>query len=243
MWLLRPGPVIHWHRGQALCLEARPCPPVPPVPSTLVPPVPSTPVPPAPSTQVGPGVLLCWLAPSLPRVRYKTLPARLLGGDNGIKLSPHVEKAPNRAISGEQGEFYTGNAARAGMQGEFYTGNAARAGMQGEFCTAHAARAGTRGEFCTGSWAVRLVLGEICFVVAPSACSVAGLPPPTGTPAWPSGPSGALHASGGGGFAALGAGCRRVAGVSRLSCCNSPRLVVARPWFAAVWHPHRRPPR
>ena len=39
-------------------------------------------------------------------------------------------------------------------------------------------------------------------------------PPPTGSAAGPCGPSGALHAGGGGGFAALGAGCRRVAGVS-----------------------------
>ena len=39
-------------------------------------------------------------------------------------------------------------------------------------------------------------------------------PPPTGAAARPSGPSDALHAGGGGGFAALEAGCRRVAGVS-----------------------------
>ena len=179
MWIPRPGPVIHWRRGRALRALRRPpyqwgqvvdvrlcaSPRILPYP----------PVPPAPSTQVGPGVLLCWRAPSLPRVRYKILPARLLGGDNGTKLSLHVEKAPNRAISGEQGEFYTGNAARAGMQGEFYTGNAARAGVLGEFCT--------------GSWAVRLVLGEICFVVAPSVCAVAGFPPPTGAPSWPSAPA------------------------------------------------------
>ena len=44
---------------------------------------------------VVPGVLLCWLARSLPRVRYKTLPAWLLGGENGTKLSVHAEKAPN----------------------------------------------------------------------------------------------------------------------------------------------------
>ena len=73
------------------------------------------------SMPVGPGVLLCWLARSLPRVRYKTLPAGLLGGENGIKLSLHAEKAPNWAISGEQGEFCTAHAARAGVQGEFCT--------------------------------------------------------------------------------------------------------------------------
>ena len=36
----------------------------------------------------------------------------------------------------------------------------------------------------------------------------------TGTAAGPCGPSGTLHTGGGGGFAALEAGCRRVVGVS-----------------------------
>ena len=54
----------------------------------------------------------------------------------------------------------------------------------------------------------------------------------------------------GGGFAALEAFCRRVAGVSRLYWCNSPRLVAVRPRSGAVRSrsgavrcPHRRPPR
>ena len=38
----------------------------------------------------GAGVLLCRLARYLPRVRYKILPARLLGGENGTKLSLHA---------------------------------------------------------------------------------------------------------------------------------------------------------
>ena len=84
------------------------------------PPVPSTPVPPAPSTRVGPGVLL---ASPNSAVRYKILPAQLLGGENGIKLSLHVEKAPNRAISGEQGEFCTGSGAARLVLGEFCTGS------------------------------------------------------------------------------------------------------------------------
>ena len=92
----------------------------PPVPSTPVPPAPSTPVPPAPSTQVGPGVLL---ASHNSAVRYKILPAQLLGGDNGIKLSLHVEKVPNRAILGEQGEFCTGSGAARLVLGEFCTGS------------------------------------------------------------------------------------------------------------------------
>ena len=54
----------------------------------------------------------------------------------------------------------------------------------------------------------------------------------------------------GGGFAPLEAFCRRVAGVSRLYWCNSPRLVAVRPRSGvvrarsgAVRPPQRRPPR
>ena len=53
----------------------------------------------------------------------------------------------------------------------------------------------------------------------------------------------------GGGFAPLEAFCRRVAGVSRLYWCNSPRLVAVRSRFGAVrsrfraaWCPKCRPP-
>ena len=53
-----------------------------------------------------------------------------------------------------------------------------------------------------------------------------------------------------GGFAPLGASLRRVAGVSRLYWCNSPRLVAVRSRFGAVrsrfgaaWRPKCRPPR
>ena len=121
LWILRPSPVIHWHRGQALCLETRPR---PPHRSLRHPPH-------------GWGLVSCWRAPTLPHVRYKILPAQLLGGDNGTKLSLHIEKAPNRAISGEQGEFSTGS-------------GAVRL-VLGEFCTAHAVGRGVLGEFCTGS--------------------------------------------------------------------------------------------
>ena len=41
-------------------------------------------------TPVGPGVLLCWLARYLPRVRYKTLPARCFAEHSGTKLSLHA---------------------------------------------------------------------------------------------------------------------------------------------------------
>ena len=144
----RSGPVIHWHCGPALRR--------PPHRSLRHPPHLS-------------GLVSCWRAPTLPRVRYKILPAQLLGGDNGIKLSLHVEKAPNRAISGEQGEFCTGS-------------GAVRL-VLGEFCTAHAVRGGCAGRVLYRSGAAWFLLGEICFAVAPSVCAVAGLPPPTGAPA------------------------------------------------------------
>ena len=61
---------------------------------------------------------------------------------------------------------------------------------------------------------------------------------------------GACTRGNGGGFAPLEASCRRVAGVSRLYWCNSPRLLAVRSRsgavrsrFAAVRRPHRRPPR
>ena len=151
MWILRPSPVIHWHRGQALCLETRPRPPHrslrhPPHRSLRRPPHRSLRHPPH-----GWGLVSCWRAPTLPHVRYKILPAQLLGGDNGTKLSLHIEKAPNRAISGEQGEFSTGSGAVRLVLGEFCTAHAVGRGVLGEFCTAHAVRGGVLGEFCTGS--------------------------------------------------------------------------------------------
>ena len=106
--------------------------------------------------------MLSWLAPTLPRNRYKILPAQLLGGQNGTKLSLHAETAPNRAISGERGEFCTGHAARVGVRGEFCTGHAARTGVRGELCTGYAARVGVLGEFCTGYAASAGVQGEFC---------------------------------------------------------------------------------
>ena len=47
----------------------------------------------------------------------------------------------------------------------------------------------------------------------------------------------------GGGFAPLGASCRRVAGVSRLYWCNSPRLLAVTSRFGAAWRPKCSPPR
>ena len=75
---------------------------------------------------------------------------------------------------------------------------------------------GELGEFYTGSGAVRLVQGEFCLAVAPPLFTVAWIPSPAGTADRRCGPSGALDTGGGGGFAALEAGCRRVAGVSDL---------------------------
>ena len=52
------------------------------------------PGPPVPSALVG-RVVLSWVAATLPRIRYKILPARCCANQSGTKLSLHVEKAPN----------------------------------------------------------------------------------------------------------------------------------------------------
>ena len=132
-------------------------------------PRPGPPVPPVPSALVGRAVL-SWLAPTLPRNRYKILPAQLLGGENGIKLSLHAEKAPNRAISGELGEFCTGYAARVGVLGEFCTGSGAVRLVLGEFCTGSGAVRLVLGEFCTGYAARAGEQGEFCTQGARRGC-------------------------------------------------------------------------
>ena len=63
------------------------------------------------------------------------------------------------------------------------------------------------------------------------------------TPRWEHDARGERGAGGkGGGFAALGASCRRVVGVSRLYWCNSPRLLAVRSRFGVAWRPKCRPP-
>ena len=166
-----------------LCLETRPRPPHrslrhPPHRSLRRPPHRSLRHPPHRSLRHPPhgwGLVSCWRAPTLPHVRYKILPAQLLGGDNGTKLSLHIEKAPNRAISGEQGEFSTGSGAVRLVLGEFCTAHAVGRGVLGEFCTAHAVRGGVLGEFCTAHAVGRGVLGEFCTGSGPPLGPVAGL--------------------------------------------------------------------
>ena len=155
--------------------------------------------------------MLSWLAPSLPRVRYKILPARLLGGENGTKLSLHAEKAPNRAISGEQGEFCTAHAVRRGVQGEF--------------CTEAARHGSCRARFVS-SWHLPCV--QLPGFLHPPAPQPGPRVPPVRS--MPVAVGGLRHA-------------KRCVGVSRLSCCNSPRLVVARPQFEVVEPPISHPTR
>ena len=168
-------------------------------------------------------MLLCWRAPSLPRVRYKILPARLLGGENGTKLSLHVEKAPNRAISGEQGEFCTAHAVGRGVRGEFCPAHAVRGvcwesfvpHMRCEGCAGRvlyrklgrAARAG-RDLFRRGTFRVCS-----CRVSATHRCPILAL-----------GPCSALDTGSGGGFAPCEALWRRVAGVSHPCMAQFPPI-------------------
>ena len=90
------------------------------------------PGPPVPFMPVGPGVLL-WMAPSLPRMRYKVRPARLLAGDSGIKFALRAKNVPIWAILSEQGEFCTGHPVRRGVQGEFCTAVARRGSCWASF--------------------------------------------------------------------------------------------------------------
>ena len=84
--------------------------------------------------------VLCWGVVSfnpvlvLGFVREKIRPAWLVGDKSGTKLSQQEENAPNEAILGVQGEFYTENAAARGVRGEFYTGTAGAQLAWGEFC-------------------------------------------------------------------------------------------------------------
>ena len=89
--------------------------------------------PPVPSALVGLGVL-SWLAPTLPRVRYKILPAWLLGGENGTKLSLHAQIAPHWAISGERGEFCTGSGPARLVLGEFCLASGPDVLASGDLC-------------------------------------------------------------------------------------------------------------
>ena len=74
------------------------------------------------------------LAPTLPRVRYKILPAWLLGGENGTKLSLHAQIAPHWAISGERGEFCTGSGPARLVLGEFCLASGPDVLASGDLC-------------------------------------------------------------------------------------------------------------
>ena len=54
----------------------------------------------------------------------------------GTKFAQHARNSPKRAISSEQGEFYTAHAMRRGVQGDFCTGSGDVWLVQGEFCRA-----------------------------------------------------------------------------------------------------------
>ena len=99
-------------------------------------PQPGPPDPPAPFTPAALGVRLCRLAPHPPCMRYKVRPARVVGGQSGTKFALHARNSPKRAISSEQGEFYTAHAMRRGVQGDFCTGSGDVWLVQGEFCRA-----------------------------------------------------------------------------------------------------------
>ena len=77
-------------------------------------------------------------------VRYKVLPARLLGGGGGIKFSLLEQNRLKWAFLYVLGEFCTGWAVGVGVLGEFCTGWAVGVGVLGEFCTGFGAWCGTK---------------------------------------------------------------------------------------------------
>ena len=66
---------------------------------------------------VSSGVVGFIVAMFLRAAREKVRPAWLVGGENGRKFAMHVQNTPKRAISSEQGEFYTGSGAVRLVQG------------------------------------------------------------------------------------------------------------------------------
>lgn len=146
----------------------------------------------APSTPAVLGALL-WLAPSLTCIRYKVHPARLRTDDSGIKFALHTQNVPNKEISSEQGEFCTANPARRGLQGEFYTAVARRG-------SCWASLVSSQHRPCHQLPAFRRPLHR--GAVRPGNRHRSRRPHST------------FRTGGDGGFAALGGGWRRVAGVS-----------------------------
>ena len=153
-------------------------------------------------------------------VREICRPARLHQRPGGTKLAQHAQNAPKRAISSEQGEFCTANPARRGLQGEFYTAVARRG-------SCWASLVSSRHRPCHEFPAFRR--------------------PPHRGAARPGNlrrsrqPHSTFRTGGDGGFAALGGGWRRVAGVSTPRVVQFPRLVAVTPRLEAVGPPKRRP--
>ena len=139
-------------------------------------------------------VCWCWGVVSFKSVLVLGLCGRevrlawLVGGENGVRLAQHEQDASTRPMRDVRDQLCTGTGGVRHVQGEF----------------------------CTGSGAVRLVQGEFCLAVAPPLFTVAGIPLPAGTADRACRLRDGFHAGDRGGFAALGAGCRRVAGVSDL---------------------------
>ena len=175
---------VHRHRGGFLRLEARPCPPDPPGP-----PDPSDPPdPPVPSALVGPGVL-SWLAVTLPRVRYKILPAWCFVEQSG-KNSPCAGKTRQIGPSWASGESFVPHMRREGVSRESFVPKRQGVVLVG------------RVVLCSG--VVLVPVGGLWRRpgAAHGHCGRALRAP------------GVLHAGGGGGFALHEAFGRRVAGVS-----------------------------
>ena len=176
-----------------------------------------------------PGVLLCWLARSLPCVRYKTLPA-------GFLVVRTVQNSPCMRRLRQIGPF---RVSRESFIPEMRRGRACR-----ESFVPHMRCEGV----CWESFVPEVGPCGSCWArfVSPWHLPRVQLPgfhhPPVPHPGPPAPAARATlvavgvlrHAKPSGGVSPA---CRT------LAWRNSPRLVAARPWFAVVWRPNRRPPR
>ena len=77
-------------------------------------------------------------------VRYKVLPARLVGGLSGTKFSLQARNGLVSPFCGVWGEFCPGWVHRGRLLGEFYTGSARRSFVWGEFCPGGGPVCGTK---------------------------------------------------------------------------------------------------
>ena len=116
------------------------------------------------------GLVSCWRAPTLPfGTKFSLL---------GFLVVRTVQNSPCMSKKRQIEPFR--------VSWESFVPEVGPCGSCWESFVPHMRCEGCAGRVLYRSGAAWFLLGEICFVVAPSVCAVVGLPPPTGAPSWPS---------------------------------------------------------